>query len=169
MQRWKEFRPGYSISDHRNIRNDRTGKLRVPQKRNTISGHLSTHIVDRNYSYSRLVAEHFVPNPENLPIVRHWDGNEENNHYTNLVWGTQKDNTDDAFRHGTHTSLNSESFKAQQNVANSPAKVCRKRRNNLPMGVSERSGPKGTKYIAKMSNQKSGQVYLGSFNTIEEA
>lgn len=34
----------------------------------------------------RLVAEYFISNPNNLPIVHHIDGNKANNIYTNLQW-----------------------------------------------------------------------------------
>lgn len=34
----------------------------------------------------RAVAEYFVENPDNLPIVHHKDGNKLNNIYTNLEW-----------------------------------------------------------------------------------
>ncbi len=42
----------------------------------------------------RLVAEHWLPNPDNLEQVNHIDENTSNNHYTNLQWMTRKDNMD---------------------------------------------------------------------------
>lgn len=34
----------------------------------------------------RAVAEYFIPNPDNLPIVHHIDGDKTNNIFTNLMW-----------------------------------------------------------------------------------
>lgn len=44
----------------------------------------------------RLVAEHFLDNPDNLPIVNHLDGNKLNNNVTNLEWATYSDNVSHA-------------------------------------------------------------------------
>lgn len=43
----------------------------------------------------RLVAEAFVNNPNNYPIVRHLDDDPKNNYYKNLAWGTMADNHSD--------------------------------------------------------------------------
>lgn len=48
----------------------------------------------------RVVAQAFIRNPDNLPVVRHLDDNPANNCVDNLAWGTQKDNMRDCIDHG---------------------------------------------------------------------
>lgn len=45
----------------------------------------------------RLLAQMFVPNPENLPVVRHLNDNPRDYRLDNLAWGTQYDNLHDIF------------------------------------------------------------------------
>lgn len=50
----------------------------------------SNHI-RKGFQIHVLVAQTFIPNPENKPTVNHIDGNKENNAVSNLEWATQKE------------------------------------------------------------------------------
>ena len=51
-------------------------------------------------SLHRMVAEAFIPNPYDLPIVRHLDDDPSNNCVWNLAWGFPVDNTRDCINNG---------------------------------------------------------------------
>lgn len=47
-----------------------------------------------------LVAKTFIPNPNNMPVINHKDGNKLNNHVSNLEWVTYAENNIHALRMG---------------------------------------------------------------------
>lgn len=54
----------------------------------------------------RLVAETYIPNPDNLPTVNHKDGDKSKNDYTNLEWMSFRDNNIHAIDNGlTHRAI----------------------------------------------------------------
>lgn len=53
---------------------------------------LSKKGVKKNFRVHRLVAEAFIPNPNNYPMIDHIDGNPRNNHVENLRWCDNKIN-----------------------------------------------------------------------------
>ena len=64
---------------------------------------LSKNGKSKQYSIHRLVAQTFIPNPNNLPQVNHIDGNKLNNCVSNLEWCTAKHNINESYRIGLHS------------------------------------------------------------------
>lgn len=56
-------------------------------------GYLKINLSGKNIFIHRIVAFHFVPNPNNYPVTDHLDGVKLNNHYLNLEWVTVQENT----------------------------------------------------------------------------
>lgn len=83
----------WSVNEEGQVRNDETGKF----LKGTIL-HTYRYInfrwngKQKNKSIHRLVAEAFLPNPDNLPCVHHIDGDRLNNRLDNLEWVSEQEN-----------------------------------------------------------------------------
>ena len=86
----------YSYYSNKNLKPGDNGNGYLVLSLKHDSGKLVTKYVHR------LVAETYLPNPSNLPVVRHKDNITSNNTKDNLCWGTYKDNEDDKIDHGTY-------------------------------------------------------------------
>ena len=100
MEEWKAIKeyPDYMASN--------TGKIKSLKRKNEIilkpattrkgKGYymiiLCKHGGIKYFLIHRLIAECFIPNPENKPQVNHIDGNKKNNFVENLEWCTSSEN-----------------------------------------------------------------------------
>lgn len=114
---WKEIRgyKDYMVSS--------TGKVRSRERyvkhmngNRLIKGKLLKGIDDKGYlivnlfkdgigkkhKVHRLVAEAFIPNPENKETVNHIDTNKKNNNIDNLEWNTNVENIKHAWKNGLY-------------------------------------------------------------------
>jgi hypothetical protein len=60
------------------------------------NGYFRVKIKDKSYYIHRLVAQTYIPNPENKATVNHMDGNKANNMLCNLEWATRSENVQHA-------------------------------------------------------------------------
>ena len=83
--------------------------------------------VKKSYSVHRLVAIHFIPNPNNYPEVNHKDGNKVNNSVYNLEWVTKSENQ----LHSVHV-LNHKKGSYPKNLGKETADKIREYKKNNP-------------------------------------
>ena len=106
MERWSQIpNTHYSISSEGRVRNDETNKMKSMDA--TSDGYHKVDLYSNGKRTSvrvhRLVAEAFIPNPNELPQINHIDGNKENNNVKNLEWVNNSQNMIHAYRTGLVT------------------------------------------------------------------
>lgn len=84
----------YYIYEDGTIKHKKTGKIKKVSY--TSKGYQRSEFNfctgRKRYLVHRLVAQHFISNPNNKPHVNHKDMNKRNNHATNLEWVTVYEN-----------------------------------------------------------------------------
>jgi hypothetical protein len=84
-----ENHPNYLIYDDGRVFSKKRNKF---LKQNKSGYYYSVALDCKTYQIHRLLALHYIPNPENLPCVDHKDRNKSNNNLNNLRWVTISEN-----------------------------------------------------------------------------
>lgn len=95
LEEWRPIKgyERYEISNQGEVKNSKTNRiLKKDSSRKYYEVALSKNGKVKKFSIHRLVAEMFIPNPENKPQVNHKDGNKLNNNVSNLEWVTISEN-----------------------------------------------------------------------------
>ena len=94
----------YEVSNYGNVRSmnyNHTGEVRNMKTETNKNGYKQVNLCkdgkQKLPTVHRLVAQAFLPNPENLPQVNHINENKSDNRVENLEWTTREKNV----RHGT--------------------------------------------------------------------
>ena len=104
----KNYESLYEVSDQGRVKSIGYGKERILKPFRNKGGYLLVGLCkngeQKKCKVHRLVAQTFIPNPDNLPEVNHKDEDKENNSVQNLEWCTDKYNTN----YGTRTQRQAE-------------------------------------------------------------
>jgi len=77
--------PNYLIYEDGRVYNKKYDRFRKPIL-NKKNGYLQIELQGKKFYIHRLIAIHYIPNPDNLPIIDHLDRNRLNNDILNLRW-----------------------------------------------------------------------------------
>ena len=91
----KDYEGIYQVSNFGRVKRVETDRILKGYKRT--DGYLGLRLSKNKIVYNelihRLVAQAFIPNPENKPQVNHIDEDKTNNKLSNLEWSTAKENS----------------------------------------------------------------------------
>lgn len=100
----KNYENLYQVSNKARVKSFLKGKITILHQVLNNIGYLTVRLykngISKQFKIHRLVAEAFIPNPENKPEVDHIDGNKLNNRVENLRFVTSSENRQAAIKSG---------------------------------------------------------------------
>lgn len=94
----------YEISNTGKVKSHKHGREKILKERISHDGYVWYNLCKNGKQHTkranRLVADAFIPNPENKPTVNHIDGNKLNNSSDNLEWATREEQMQHAYANG---------------------------------------------------------------------
>lgn len=156
MELWSDvvgYETMFSVSSVGRVLGKRSGRVLKSNVNKQGREQISTKIGGRKgiavcFKVHRLVAEAFLPNPEEKPTVNHLDGDPLNNVLSNLEWATHSENV----KHAFDTGLN----------------VARKGCDNPRALLSQEAVDYIRKNPSKLTSRKLGEMFKVSHVTILE-
>lgn len=135
----------YSVTDDGKIFNEKTNKevLGTTKRNEYRTVQLTINGKQKSLMVHRLVANAFLENPNNLPIVHHKDRNKLNNCVSNLEWVSYKDNIEPR----KNKTITANTITDDHNIIWKPLKI---NNNYLVSNTGE------------IANQKSQKILQGS-------
>jgi hypothetical protein len=102
--------PGYFVRDGGTIastRRVRGGGLRILKPARDRGGYLFVGLICDGkrynvYVHKVVMAMFGMPRLSEGDVIRHWDDDKDNNHSSNLIWGSRADNVRDGVRNGSY-------------------------------------------------------------------
>ena len=109
MEKFKQIKgyENYLVSDRGRVFNLKFKRFLKPSNdgRGYFYVGLCKNGVEKNQKIHRLVANAFIPNPENKETVNHIDGIKINNFDSNLEWATQSENVQHSYDNGLQKAI----------------------------------------------------------------
>lgn len=99
----------------------------------------------KDYLVHRLVAESFIPNPNNKPFIDHIDTNRTNNKIDNLRWATQKENCNNVI--------------SKKNYVDSSKQLYISGKSNRIIGAKGKDNPRSKKIIQLTLNNEPIKIW----------
>ena len=99
-EKWELIKNNYYISNLGRLINNKKLIISSPH-----DGYYVYKINGKEYRAHRLVAEHFIPNPNKYPVVNHINGNKLDNKVENLEWCTHAQNAQHAVANGFNKNI----------------------------------------------------------------